>query len=75
MSGLCPMPGWGALLARVLALLSHYRVDPHPPEVEQCEPMTGQRTWVPILPACCGRCRNTAVPRQCSMESAEATQG
>lgn len=25
----------GALLARVLALLSHYRVDPHPPEVEQ----------------------------------------
>ena len=26
----------GALLARVLALLSHYRIDPHPPEVEQC---------------------------------------
>ncbi len=25
----------GALLARVLALLSHYRMDPHPPEVEQ----------------------------------------
>lgn len=25
----------GALLARVLALLSHYRLDPHPPEVEQ----------------------------------------
>ncbi len=25
----------GALLARVLALLSHYRIDPHPPEVEQ----------------------------------------
>ena len=26
----------GALLARVLALLSHYRMDPHPPEVERC---------------------------------------
>ncbi len=25
----------GPLLARVLALLSHYRMDPHPPEVEQ----------------------------------------
>lgn len=25
----------GALLARVLSLLSHYRMDPHPPEVEQ----------------------------------------
>ena len=25
----------GALLARMLALLSHYRMDPHPPEVEQ----------------------------------------
>lgn len=25
----------GALLARVLALLSHYRIDAHPPEVEQ----------------------------------------
>lgn len=25
----------GALLARILALLSHYRMDPHPPEVEQ----------------------------------------
>lgn len=31
---LCPA-NRGALLARVLALLSHYRVDPHPPEVEQ----------------------------------------
>lgn len=25
----------GALLARMLALLSHYRMDPHPPEIEQ----------------------------------------